>query len=223
MSGCVKALIIVGVLLVVLVLVVGIALQAFLSSFFGADLGRSLIDGSDGVGDCRFLPDEEARAVLGGSADAIELTGFFDASIGLIIDKRVLADAEDCWVTEGARTYIARVARHDGPDAASRFAAERAAAQPTSDDQGGGVSVTTEGYDAGDAPGIGDEAFCTGLSNAIMAGVLVRQGNSLVYVSVGPEGEGSQSVPDMQAMPNGVIGSPGLCALAQELAREVLD
>ncbi len=217
MSGCVKALIIVGVLLIVLIIAAAFAFQAFFRNFVGADL-----DGDGSLAECQLLPDDEARAVLGGNADAIELSGFFDASLGLILDKRVLADAPDCWVTEGSAAYIARVARYDGADAATVFAAEREAAQPVTEDQGGGVSVTREGYDAGDAPGIGDEAFCTGISGGIMAGVAVRQGNSVVYVSVGPPSEG-QTVPDMQPMPNGVIGSPSLCALAQDLAREVLD
>lgn len=218
MSGCVKALLIVGVLLIVLVVAAVFAFEAFVRNVVGVDIGA---DGT--FAECPFLADDEARAVLGGSADAIELTGFFDASIGMIIDKRVLADAPDCWVTEGGRSYIARVARHDGADAASIFSAEREAAQAITDDQGDGISVIQSGYDAGDAPGIGDEAFCTGISTAIMAGVVVRQGSTVVYVSVGPPSEGDTSVPDMQPLDDGTVAAPGLCSLAQELAREVLD
>jgi hypothetical protein len=219
MSGCVKALIIVGVLLIVLIIAVVFAFEALFRNFVGSDL-----EGDGSLAECQLLPDDEARAVLGGSADAIELSGFFDASIGFIIDKRVLADAPDCWVTEGSAAYIARVARYDGTDAATVFAAEREAAQAVTDDQGGGINVIQSGYDAGDAPGIGDEAFCTGISGgAIMAGVVVRQGGTVVYVSVGPPNEGDTSVPDMQPLDDGTVAAPGLCALAQDLAREVLD
>jgi hypothetical protein len=73
-------------------------------------------DGGDALlgGDCPFLSDAEAATVLGGSADAIELEGLFDASIGIIIDKRVLPDAPDCFVTEGQRAFLARIAVSDG-------------------------------------------------------------------------------------------------------------
>ena len=218
MSGCVKALLIVGVLLIVLIVAAVFALEAFVRNVVGPEIGA---DGS--FAECELLSDGEARAVLGGNADAIELTGFFDASIGFIIDKRVLADAADCWVGQGERSYIARVARYEGPDATGIFAAEREAAQSVTVDEGEGINVIREGYDAGDAPGIGDEAFCTGISSAIMAGVLVRQGDTVVYVSVGPPNEGDTSVPDMQPLDDGTVAAPGLCSLAQELARSVLD
>ena len=76
------------------------------------------------MADCSFLSDADARTVFGGNADAIELSGLADISIGIIIDKRVLASAPDCWVTEGSKAYIARVARYQGGDAASVFASE---------------------------------------------------------------------------------------------------
>lgn len=218
-SGCVKLLFVVIVLAVVAI--VGLALVA---GNFLSRIGGGSGDGGDGLigGDCPFLADAEAQAVLDGSPDVLALEGLYDMSIGIVIDKRVLPDAPDCFVTEGAKAYLGRVAVHDGGDAAALFVTERKRAESSSEDQGGGVSVENAGYLAGDVTGIGDEAFCTGLSDAIMAGILVRQGDRLVYVSVGGPSEGQQ-VPDMDTTADGVVFSPGLCTLAQDLARAVLD
>lgn len=220
--GCLKVAIILFGLLIVAGIVLVIFAGSLLNSLLPGGLGR-LGDGSgDSIGDdCSFLSDGDARAVLGGAADAIELSGLYDASIGFIIDKRVLTDAPDCWVTEGEKAYIARVARVDGNGAAV-FAQERAAAAPTSQDQGGGVTLENEGYFAGEVSGFGDEAFCTGISTGIMAGVLVRQGDRVVYASVGPPNEEQQILPDMGVTPDGVVTAPGLCQIAQELARQAL-
>jgi hypothetical protein len=206
--------------------VLGFGLITAFVVFAGNFLGNLQPGGGGGGdallgGDCPFLSDAEAASVLGGSADAIELEGLFDASIGIIIDKRVLPDAPDCFVTEGQRAFLARVAVSDG-NGAGVFAAERQRAEPSSPDQGGAVSVESPGYFGGDVPGLGDEAFCTGLSDAIMGGVLVRQGDRVVYVSVGGAAEGAQA-PDMETTTDGVVASPGFCTLAQELARAVLN
>jgi hypothetical protein len=218
-SGCVKLLFVVVV--VIVVAVVGLAVVA--GNFLGS-LGSGGGNGGDALvgGDCPYLSDAEAATVLGGNPDALALEGLYDMSIGLIVDKRVLAEAPDCFVSDGGAASLARVAVLDGGDAAAVFATERDRAAPSSQDQGGGVSVENAGYFGGEVSGIGDEAFCTGLSDAIMAGVLVRQGDRLVYVSVGAPSEG-QEVPDMETTPDGVVVSPGLCALAQDLARAVLD
>jgi len=217
--GCLKVAIVIGGLLLVALVVFVFAVGNLLNSSIPGGLD-ALDDGDGSLGDCAFLSDADARAVLGGSADAIELSGLYDMSIGLIIDKRVLPDAPDCWVTEGERAHIARVARVDGNGAAV-FAQERASAAPTSRDQGGGVSVEYSGYFGGDVAGLGDEAFCTGIATPIMAGVLVRQGDTVVYVSVGPPSEGDATVPDM-SLEGDVVTAPGLCQLAGELARAAL-
>lgn len=204
-----KLLLVVVVLAIVavlaLVFLVGNLLNNFASNLPGSD-------GADGGigGECAFLSDADARSLFGGSADAIELSGLYDASIGIIIDKRALPNAPDCWVTDGAKAYIARIARYQGGDAPTVFAAERKAAQPTSQDQGGGITLENPGYFGGDVAGLGDEAFCTDVSPAIMGGVLVRQGDRVIYVSVGPA--------DENAGPEAVLGT-GLCDFAQEVAR----
>jgi hypothetical protein len=221
MSGCLKAALIVGALLIVAFIVLVFTAGSLLNAFIPGGLGQLGNADGDSIGDCALLSDADARAVLGGRADAVELSGLYDASIGFIIDKRALPDAPDCWVTEGEKSYIARVARSDGNGAAV-FAQERANAAPTSEDQGGGVTLESEGYFGGEVTGLGDEAFCTGITMSIMAGVVVRQGDTVVYASVGPPSEDDVIVPDMGSTPDGVITAPGLCQLALELARQVL-
>jgi hypothetical protein len=220
MSGCVKAIIILFVLFVVAVVAFFIFAGALINNL-ARDLGIDPNGGGNGsIGaDCPFLSDSDARGVLGGDADAIELSGLADASIGIIIDKRVLASAPDCWVTDGDKAFIARVARYEGGDAATMYAAEKKAAEPTSQDQGGGVTLTTDGYFGGEVSGLGDEAFCTGFSG-VMAGVLVHQGNRLVYVSVGPPDD--NAAPALDATGDGTVIAPALCELSQEVARVVL-
>lgn len=102
-----------------------------------------------------------------------------------MLDKRVIPDAPDCFIsTDQGSTGTGRIARYQGSDAAAKFQEERQKAQPTSQDQGGGLTLENPGYFAGDVSGFGDEAFCTDLSTGIMGGVLVRQGDTLVYVSL---------------------------------------
>ena len=196
------------VALIAFVFIIGQLFSNFANNLGGN--GNGTAGGANG-GDCSFLSDADARTIFGGNADAIDLSGLYDASIGLIIDKRVLSNAPDCWVTEGDKAYIARIALYQGGDASSLFQAEKTAAEPTSEDQGGGVSIENPGYLGSEVTGLGDEAFCTDISGAIMAGVLVRQGDRLVYVSVGPASESDPSV-----------SAPDLCAVAQEAARFIL-
>ena len=222
--GCLKAAIILGVIAIVALIV----FVFLLSRLVGGFLDSAGLGGLDGGGDggsldanCAFLSDDEAREVLGGAADAMEFSGLYETTLGFVIDMRALPSAPDCWIDGGQKAYIARIARSEG-DGAAVFAQEKANAQPTSQDQGGGVTLENSGYFAGDVSGLGDEAFCTGISTGIMAGVLVRQGDTVVYVSVGPSSEGDTSVPDMGTFGD-VVTAPGLCALSQELARKVLD
>ncbi len=118
----------------------------------------------------------------------------------------MLPDAEDCWITSDGSNGTGRIARYQGGDAANVYQQERQRAQPTSQDQGNGLSVETLGYFAGDVTGIGDEAFCTDLSTGIQGGVLVRQGDTLVYVSL----LGSSA------------SSGDVCQQAQAVARQIL-
>ena len=219
MSGCLKAIIILFVLFVVAMVAFVVFAGALLTNF-ARNLGIDTDGGNGSIGaECPFLSDSDARGVLGGNADAIELSGIAEATIGLVIDQRVLTNAPDCWVTDGDKAFIARVARYQGGDAGAMFATEKKAAEPTSEDQGNGVTVTTEGYFGGAVSGLGDEAFCTGFSG-VMAGVLVHQGNNLVYVSVGPPDD--NAAPDLDTTEDGTVIAPALCELSQEVARVLL-
>ncbi len=216
-SGCLK---------IILILVAIGAIGFFLLIAGLVILGNRLADevGVNGDGTigkaCTIIDNATLRDQLGGNAEAIELTGFYDATIGIILDKRVLPDAYDCWITADESTPVGRIARYEGSDAASVFQAERQRAAPTSQDQGGGVSVENSGYFAGDVSGLGDEAFCTGVSPAIQAGVLVRKGDTLVYVSLSGPSDGS--TPDFGITDDGVVTAPSICATAQGLAARIL-
>jgi hypothetical protein len=199
-----------AIVLFVLAVVAVVAFVAFAGMLVN-NLTGNLGDGDGALGgECAFLSDADAKTVFGGNADAFDLSGLADASIGLIIDKRVLPNAPDCWITDGDRAYIARIARYQGSDASSVFTAAFNASLPSSQDQGGGVTIENPGYFGGEVSGVGDEAFCTDLSAAIMAGVLVRQGDRVVYVSVGSANE------------NQPADAPALCGFAQEVARFML-
>jgi hypothetical protein len=217
---------ILGVLLIVASILIVFVLGSFVNGLFRSaginpdEIGNG--GGGNGIGaECPFLSDGEAREVVGGAADASEFSGIFEATLGFVIDMRTLPNAPDCVITDGEKTYLVRIAKSDGNGPAT-YAEEKQRAQPTSQDQGGGVTLENEGYFAGDVSGFGDEAFCTSLSMAIMGGVVVRQGDTVVAVSVGPPSEGDQSVPDMENV-GGVTMSPELCQVAQDIARKVLQ
>lgn len=216
-SGCLKVIVILVVLGAILValLVGGLAL-------FANRIADSVgVNGDGTIGKaCTFIDNAALSDALGSKAEALQLTGFYDATIGIILDKRVLPDAEDCWITADQATPTGRIAKHVGGDAASVFQQERQKAAPTSQDQGGGVSLTSSGYFGGNVAGLGDEAFCTGLSPTMQAGVLARKGNTLVYVSLSGPADGSQ--PNLGTTPGGVVTAPDICAAAQKVARPML-
>ena len=208
MNGCLKACLIVGALLVILFFILGAALV-----FIGNQIVKSVpVDSEGNLAPCAIVSDAKLSSVLGPGTQAIPLEGIFDTLLGLVLDKRVIPDAEDCFLsTDKGSTGTGRIARYVGSDAAARFQQEKQNAQPTSVDKGNGLTVESEGYFDGDVSGIGDEAFCTGNSEAFMSGVLVRRGDTLVYVSLlGGEGFGSSS-------------SDTPCELAQEVAKIILQ
>jgi hypothetical protein len=169
------------------------------------------LDENGNLAPCAIISDDQLSAVLGRGTEAIPLEGIFDTLLGLVLDKRVIPDAEDCFVSaDRGDSGTGRIARYVGSDAAARFQQERQDAQPTSEDRGNGLTVESPGYFDGDVSGFGDEAFCTGISDAFMSGVLVRQGDTLVYVSLLGTDFGSSS-------------SETPCELAQKVARVILQ
>ena len=206
-NGCLKACLIVGALLVILFFI-GVAALVFI----GNQIVKSVpVDSEGNLAPCAIVSDEELSSVLGRGTQAIPLEGIFDTLLGLVLDKRVIPDAEDCFISaDRGDTGTGRIARYVGSDAAARFQQERQDAQPTSEDRGNGLTVESPGYFDGDVSGFGDEAFCTGINDAFMSGVLVRQGDTLVYVSLLGTDFGSS-------------GSETPCEVAQEVARVILQ
>jgi hypothetical protein len=215
-SGCLRACLIVAAILIALVVLGGIAFVLLVNQ---AVRDTGITENSAGK-PCTIISDADLSSVMGSQAQALELTGLYDISIGFVLDKRVLPDAYDCWITADGSNAIGRIARYDGGDAASVFQQERQNAAPTSQDQGNGVSIENSGYFAGDVSGLYDEAFCTGITLAGQAGVLVRKGNTLVYVSLSSSDLGTP--PDIGATESGVLTAPSICAQAQDVARAIL-
>jgi hypothetical protein len=107
----------------------------------------------------------------------------------------------NCWAVESDTSdtggRLARIARHEGADAVQRFTEERTRAMGTTEDRGGGISVSTDEYFNKDVPA-GDQAFCTSGDFLGSAGALVRRGNVLIYVSTTAAGQGAGTVPDIE-------------------------
>lgn len=173
-GGCIKACLIVGVILVILAIVAFLLLWWAGSSFVGG-LG---IDSSGNLKDCSIVSSKQLQPLLGPDTEAHPLSGLANTALGLTLDKRVLADADNCYVLSGASDSTTqasggygRIAKYSGLDASSVFDKEQSGAK-------------TGQYFAIDVPGAGDQAFCTGWSEKFPAtGALVRKGNDLVYVS----------------------------------------
>jgi hypothetical protein len=201
-NGCLKGCLIVGAIGVVLVIILVVAVT-ILGLKFAQDMGIN--PGTGTLTECSFLSSADASDALGGQAEAMPLGGLVDATIGQVLDKRVIPNADDCWVA-GDTTATGRVARQAGGDATGAFSSAKAAA-------------VAGGYFAGDVSGIGDEAFCTGMSEAASFGVLVRRGDTLVYVSlIDPAIAGT----GYQTNAEGVVTSPATCSLDQAVVKKVL-
>ena len=198
-SGCVKGCLIVAAIGVVLIIVGVIALMVFVQRF-AEDMG---INPDGTVAECALISSGELSNALDGSAEALPLGGIVDATVGRLLDKRVLPDAEDCWIaTESSAT--GRIARQVGGDASGAYRTALDAAR-------------TGGYYAGDVSE-GDEAFCTAVSEAGSFGVLVRRGDTLVYVSlIDPAIDSS----GFGANEDGELTSAATCTLAARVASRV--
>lgn len=210
-KGCIYALIAVAV--VVFVGIVGVVLAI---AFFGGEAIDNIEDAAD-EDPCPFLTNGEVNDVLGDDTKAVELSGF-NQLLTLTVDARVLQDAPDCVVLKNDAA-VARVARSQGSDASSVFAAEKDIADGTSEDRGGGVSVETDDFISDRVVDMGDEAFCTTSSFLGGAGVLVRQGDTLVYVSIQLD---AGETPEVDLDSGGFATDDEHCTQAQELAKKVL-
>ncbi len=186
------ALIVVGVVLVVLVGGGYLAYRAL--SGFVSDVTGGASPAGAGAG-CSFVTAEDVDGALGGTYELVELGGL-GGFAGVALDSRVLGQAPTCWGVDQADGKLVRIARYEGADAADVFATEKQTAQGGSEDQGNGVSVSTQGY-LGEDVQAGDEAFCTTGDGTTAAGALVRTGDRLVYVSTTAAGQGAESAPEI--------------------------
>jgi hypothetical protein len=203
-NGCLKACLIVAVIGIILVIIAVIALGAFVNR-----VGGSLNIGPNGeLTECPFVSNAALEGPLGKNAQATELTGIYDATIGQVLDKRVLATAQSCWILEAGQTTsgTGRIARYQGGDASDKFATEHQAA-------------IDGDYLAADVTGVGDQAFCTGISVEGMTGVLVRKGSTLVYVSFLDATYAAGQ--DTTTGPGGADYSPAACKLAENVAAAI--
>jgi hypothetical protein len=194
-NGCLKGCLIVGGILLALGIILVIVVSV-LGLKFVSDVGINA-DGS--VKACTLISNSDLAAVLGTEAQAIPLSGIADATIGQVLDRRILKDAPGCWAFgAGKGSVTGRLAQQDGGDAPGDFRAAHDAA-------------AAAGYLAATVNGLGDEAFCTSRSQTGSAGVLVRSGSRLVYVSlINPAGL------------SGTADASRTCDLASQIARHMI-
>ena len=203
-NGCLKACLIVGGIIVVLG-IIGIIGISIVGIRFAEDLGVNP-DGS--IKACELITNEELGAALGSETEALPLGGLVDSTVGQVLDRRALPDAPACWIVgSSAASMTGRLARQDGGDASGDYQRARQDAE-------------AGGYLAGDADGVGDEAFCTGMSDTGSFGILVRAGGSLAYVSLLDPAALEDGVFETNA--TGVVVSPETCAQAGAVALAML-
>lgn len=212
MSGCAKAAIIGGIIVVIGV----IAVLAVL--FFGVRRFVTSVDDQLTTADsCEFITDTEASEAMGVSVSAESGDSALGSILGIIRDTRLLADQPFCFISSEDSTTQVWVSLYEGGDAEAVFAnaediADGEVLSSTSTDSGSS-SVETDPFRGDDVAGLGDEAFCTDAGFTVSGGVLARSGNHVVYVTVLPL-EGNQG--------SDVLGG-SLCERAVPLARAVLD
>ena len=207
-NGCLKACLIVaaiGIVIVIVIVILGIVGLGIL----GNKVKDTLNVGPNGqLTECPFVSNATLAGPLGKDTQATELSGIYDATIGQVLDKRVLATAQSCWLLQAGNTSTGtgRIARYQGSDAADRFATEH-------------KNAVDGLYLADDASGVGDGAFCTGVSITGMSGALVRKGNTLVYVSLFDETYAAGQDPTTGS--GGASYSQATCKLAEKVAAAV--
>ena len=223
MSSGAKAALIIG-----LVLVLGLGGCAVAASMYIArgtkkvDSLANPLSALAGATGCPLLSDRAAARVLGGEMTLIPLRGFA-AIAGIALDNRVLPDADSCMFApkDSRNGRIGRVARYKGSDAAAVFANEVAKAKGLTQDPGNGTNASPLDNYYGKSVELDDEAFCTAVGVPPLSGVLVRKGDTLVYVSLLPTGAQLDKI-----VGGDVTSASGLddenCALAQDVAAAVL-
>jgi hypothetical protein len=210
MPGWVKALLIIGGILVVLVGGCTVAVGVFATKVT-KDLSK----------DCSFLSTPEAKKIYGADVKTLELSGITKLA-NAALDTRVLPNAPSCMITpqgKDANIGLSRIAKLAAGDGKAAFAKELTNANGVETDQGNGLTVSSESYLSEEKVTLGDEAFCTTSAITGSSGVLVRKGNTLVYVSVGASESQSGNIANTGL---GAIETSN-CAAAQKIAKAVLN
>lgn len=215
--GCLTAIV------VVVVLVLGLGLAGWWAvGRAGTWLGEKKDNLVGGTG-CPFISDTEVSSLVGGEVTLVR-AGSLTSVVSTAVDGRVIPAAPSCWaVPDGAPSVqnpgrLMRIADQEGVDAATVFTSEATKAKAGTAENGDG---TGRPYYGKAVRGLGDEAFCTTASvGTLSAGVLVREGARLVYVSLTPDF--SKAVPRATPGRPALPGNDDSCAMAQKIARAVL-
>ena len=178
-NGCLKGCLIGGAILVILAIVGVILFVVFIGNVANNVTSGLGVDQNGNLADCSIVSSAQLQTVLGKDTEAHPLGGILNSTIGLTLDKRVLPNADNCYILSGASTNTTqtsggygRIAKYSNGDASSVFDKEKSSAQAGQ-------------YFAVDVSNAGDQAFCTGWSDQYPAtGALVRKGNDLIYVSL---------------------------------------
>jgi hypothetical protein len=181
MSGCAKAAIIGGVI----VLVIGVVLVGLL--IFGVMRFAGEVEGSFSEEPCQFMSNDEASEVIGTSVEATSGDSAVGAILGLVRDSRLLANAPSCYITSDDSEIQVWISVYDGADAAEVFAAQADIADgevvTEETTESGTITVETDAFRGEDVPGLGEEAFCTEVGMTASGGVLARSDDRVVYVT----------------------------------------
>lgn len=212
MSGCAKAAIIGGIVLVLGVVAV-VAFAVFGLRRFVDNIDTELTTSDS----CEFITDTEASDALGVDVSVESGDSALGSILGLIRDTRLLPDEPSCFISSDDSATQAWVSLYEGGDADAVLATAEDIADgqvvSSSSDASGSISVESVPFRGEDVAGLGDRAFCTDAGFSIFGGVLARSGNRIVYVSVLPMADNQGS--------DVLDGS--LCERAIPLARAVLD
>ncbi len=182
MSGCAKAAIIGGAIIVALgvIAVIGIF---FVFRSIGDEVEESFSSES-----CPFMTNEEASAAVGEEVEAASGDSLIGELLGVIQDTRLLSDSPSCFISGDNSTVQIWISVYDGSDAADVFASWAAVAdgeivsQTTTDS--GTLTVETDAFRGEDVPGLGEEAFCVDVGFTASGGVFARSDDRVVYVTV---------------------------------------
>lgn len=212
MSGCAKAAIIGGIVVVLGVLAIGAMFIFGLRRIVG-NIDAELTTSAS----CEFITASDASDALGVEVTVESGDSGFGAILGMIRDTRLLSEQPSCFISSEDSETQAWVSLYEGSDAEGVFANAEEVAEgqvvSSSSDASGSISVETDPFRGEDVSGLGDEAFCTDPGFTIYGGVLARSGNRVVYVSVLPLGDAQGSD----------LFDGSLCERASALARVVLD